>query len=209
MSATNSTGADISRHIFTPGDTAVVYSWAYPSQSNQDGDPIVVPRAELELPREWWLNETKIEDPDCDPYKLIHGGYNLKDPSWWDDYEFGDLDRLALPRVEEIFDFLRQQPKDSGDARAGETLAPPSAPTGEGPTRRRSRPPLNSTHYKPKYALIGRPRGRPPLDPAHRKPKYVLTGRPRGRPPLDPVNRKPKYVLTGLPRGRPPLTRRK
>ncbi|KAM7209420.1 hypothetical protein V8F06_014873 [Rhypophila decipiens] len=219
MSATNSTGADISRHIFTPGDTTVVHSWTHPSQSNQEGDPIVgvcnsdsdipVPRAELELPREWWLNETKIEDPDRDPYKLTHGGYNLEDPSWWDGYEPGDLDRLALPRVEELFDFLRQQLKASGDARAGETLAPPSGPTGEGPTRRRGRPPLNSTHRKPKYAPTGRPRGRPPLDPAHRKPKYVPTGRPRGRPPLDPANRKPKYAPTGRPGGRPPLTRRK
>lgn len=96
---------------------------------------IPVPRTELELPREWWINETKIEHPDRDPYKLTHGGYNLKDPIWWDDYEPGDLDRLALPRVEELFNFLRQQLKASGDARAGDTLAPPSAPTGEGPTR--------------------------------------------------------------------------
>ncbi|KAM7210444.1 hypothetical protein V8F06_014167 [Rhypophila decipiens] len=219
MSATNSTGADISRHIFTPGGTTVAHSWTHPLQSNQDGDPIIgvcssdsdipVPRVELELLREWWLNKTKIEDPDRDPYKLTHGGYNLKDPSWWDGYEPGDIDRLALPRVEELFDFLRQQLKDSGDARAGETLAPPSAPTSEGPTRRRGRPPLNSTHRKPRYAPTGRPRGRPPLDPAHYKPEYLPTGRPRGRPPLDPANRKPKYAPTGRPRGRPPLTRRK
>ncbi|KAM7212779.1 hypothetical protein V8F06_011814 [Rhypophila decipiens] len=142
---------------------------------------IPVPRVELELPRKWWLNKTKIEDPDHDPYKLTHGRYNLKDLSWWDNYEPGDLDR------------------------AGETLAPPSAPTGEGPTRRRGRPPLDPAHRKPKYMSTGRPRGRPPLDPAHRKPKYAPTGRPRGRPPLDPAHRKPKYVSTGRPRGRPPL----
>ncbi|KAM7182837.1 hypothetical protein V8F33_013986 [Rhypophila sp. PSN 637] len=42
---------------------------------------ILVSRVELELPREWWLNETKIEDPNHDPYKLTYGRYNLKDPS--------------------------------------------------------------------------------------------------------------------------------